>query len=190
MVEQISSRTPQRWPKSEYTFLPDQIVEEIEEQMDWMVQEYGIAEYNEMLPKLDILCFAYIIQALRKLGFDYGSEENFTTYGLEQRLGVIARHHSLFQRMLQILQEDGILDQVGQSWNIRKTPAEIDTHALWETLVKQYPTLGAELISPDAALIRWRKFFKTRYHHWNYSSQVDLPQTPKNSTRILLCTLL
>ncbi len=130
---------------AEVNLQPAQIALQLGELVEQLAVEYGIAPYTEMLPQLDILCRAFIVQALRQLGMDFEAGADYTLAELEQRLGIIPAHRSLLQRMLQILGEDGILERAGEAWRVRRAPEVIDPQAMWADLLARYPTLDAEL---------------------------------------------
>ena len=95
--------------------------------------EYNLANCGEFLSEMDRLCAAYIVRAFDQLGVDLRSPKRLVAAGLPDRLGVTARHHRLFGRMLEILAEEGILRREGADWTVTAPtawPAAPDAEAL------------------------------------------------------------
>lgn len=126
-------------------FHPRQSGRQVMAHIDRLSGEYGIGLYDEMLPALDALCAAYILQALGELGWDFREDQGISTSVLAQRLGIAPQHFRLFSRMLHILAEDGILDQEGLAWQVRQVPAITNPHDQWLALIQRYPMFDAEL---------------------------------------------
>jgi acyl transferase domain-containing protein/NAD(P)-dependent dehydrogenase (short-subunit alcohol dehydrogenase family)/SAM-dependent methyltransferase/acyl carrier protein len=108
-------------------------------------QEFGVDRYEEMLPELDDLCAAYMIQAFYKLGWDFQPGQKASTSELAQRLGVVQRHLKLLQRMLAIMVEEDILHRDGSDWIINRSPAIEDPQIRWQALMDRFPAFAAEL---------------------------------------------
>jgi amino acid adenylation domain-containing protein len=87
----------------------DELTPAVREHFTELASRTGLATYDWLLPELDQACVEYISQALRELGFDGTLARGFKVKDEAARLGVAAQHARLFNRLLEILAEDGIL---------------------------------------------------------------------------------
>ena len=124
---------------------PSQITNQIQSSIASLSARHNLALYDEMLPQLDDLCADYIVHALRQLGFVFSPGRRITLDALTLELGVVNRHRRLLARMLAILQEEGILQQAGDAYQVARIPQSIDPTDRWATLVQKYPEFNAEL---------------------------------------------
>ncbi|MCI0595218.1 MAG: class I SAM-dependent methyltransferase, partial [candidate division Zixibacteria bacterium] len=65
---------------------------------------------------------------------------------LIEKLGVAEHHRRLLGRILEILEEEGILKRSGEQWEVRKIPAAFSLEEYWRLLIQQYPAYQAELV--------------------------------------------
>lgn len=105
----------------------------------------ALTAYADFAPKLDRLCTLYIIRGLRNLGWPMVVGATAGVRDLADRLGVLPRHNSLFARLLDILQEDGVLTQSGGAWRVVEVPAE-DAEAFADGVLAAHPDCDAELM--------------------------------------------
>ncbi|MGI9183167.1 MAG: type I polyketide synthase, partial [Longimicrobiaceae bacterium] len=125
---------------------PDEIAARIAPRVAELSAAHGMALYDEMLPRLDSLAAASIAQALHTLGWTFEAGDAVTTGGLAERLGVVARHRRLLQRLLAILAEEGVLRRAGDAWNVVRTPDLDDPAPCWEALRQRFPQFDTELM--------------------------------------------
>jgi acyl transferase domain-containing protein/protein-L-isoaspartate O-methyltransferase len=92
--------------------------------------DHALDAYAEFDRALDRLSAAYIVRALRALGFDFAPRTRFDARVLADALGVQPRHTRLFARLLQILAEDGILARDGDAWRVIAEPEGLIPQAL------------------------------------------------------------
>jgi acyl transferase domain-containing protein/ubiquinone/menaquinone biosynthesis C-methylase UbiE len=110
-----------------------------------LYERHGLAQFEAFLPQLDGLCGAYVVQALRRLGWVFTPGATVTEAGVAERCGVLPRHRRLLGRLLEMLQEDGILERAPNGWRVRVTPGVVDTLERTRLLLAQYPAQDAEL---------------------------------------------
>lgn len=104
-----------------------------------------IEGYNDLLPSLDALARAYLVQALRRLGWAMEPGDLVTAGALADRLAVVDAHRSLLRRMLQMLEEQGVLERNGDTWQVVRRAATDDPERLRERLLSRFPECDAEL---------------------------------------------
>ena len=111
-----------------------------------LVDEHGGEVYSRFLPRLDELCTAYILQALRRLGADIRVGATIDESALSA-LGVQPRHRRLVRRILDILAEDGFLEGDGSPWRWIHGIAEptSDTDTLARSLLRDFPACRPEI---------------------------------------------
>ncbi|BAU16015.1 beta-ketoacyl synthase (plasmid) [Leptolyngbya sp. NIES-3755] len=104
--------------------------------------------YQELNPQLETLSTTYILSAFQQLGLDLSDGSIVSTVSLGE-LGIATAHQRLLKRLLQILQEDGILCQLNSTQWKCNLPAHFPTHRdasqQWNDLWTTYPACRAEL---------------------------------------------
>ncbi|MEO8057468.1 MAG: SDR family NAD(P)-dependent oxidoreductase [Burkholderiales bacterium] len=108
-------------------------------------QTSGLAEYDLFLPQLEALCVDYVVQAMNRLDWAPVIGEGVTAHALAERLGVAARHHRLFGRLLTILEEAGHLRRSEPGWTVLRQLGAVQPSQRWERLNAEFPGGGAEL---------------------------------------------
>ncbi|MEW5983052.1 MAG: SDR family NAD(P)-dependent oxidoreductase [Acidobacteriota bacterium] len=101
--------------------------------------------YGRVLPELERLSVGYVAAAFRQLGWTFQPHTRFTTAAMCEQTGIIARHHRLTVRLLDILAEEGILRQHEAQWEVQREPPLIDPPAESDGLLARYPSAKAEL---------------------------------------------
>jgi acyl transferase domain-containing protein/NAD(P)-dependent dehydrogenase (short-subunit alcohol dehydrogenase family)/SAM-dependent methyltransferase len=107
---------------------------------------HGMSVYRELLPELDRLCVAHIVGAFLQLGFDLSPGRGFTVASEATRLGVIARHGKLFERLLDMLVEEGLLRRQGAGrLETTDTFEYIDPTSRYDELLRRFAAVDGEL---------------------------------------------
>lgn len=86
-----------------------------------------------------------MVRALAELGLALVPGDRLETEPLRRRLGVGERHRRLFERLLAILGEDGVLETREGAWRVVAAPARIDPEARHLELLAAHPDCDAEL---------------------------------------------
>ena len=107
-----------------------QIAARIQPHLAALSELYGLSVYHELLPELDRLTSAYVLAALRQLGWEPGA--GLGADALAAQLGIADQQRRLFQRLLSILGD-------GQA-----QPA-VNPQTLSVQLTARYPQAAAEL---------------------------------------------
>ncbi len=106
--------------------------------------ETGFDAYDNLHPHLDRTCTAFIVRAFRSLGFGFVPGEGFSSQDLAGRLGIAERHLRLFDRLLAVLAEDGIL-HAGEQWIVAQNPLSEDPKAACRALISNFAPFRAEI---------------------------------------------
>ena len=106
---------------------------------------HELTRYDVLLPALDTLSTAYVVTALRALGCPLHLGDRFRPEALAAHLGVVAGHHRLFGRMLEMLEEDGIIVRRSAEFEVCREPAADDVPARQAALAASFPAYEAEV---------------------------------------------
>jgi amino acid adenylation domain-containing protein len=133
-------------------FLPavDAQIDRLTPLAETLAQEQGLAVYAELEPALDRLSIAYVMTALLELGADFSPGQRFTANGLAEELEIADAHRRLFERLLEMLAEDGVLERDRALWQVTREilshwPLTQPADAECAALLEQFPTCAAEL---------------------------------------------
>lgn len=85
----------------------------------------GLKNYQKLLSQLESASVIYILEAFAQLGYEFKPKTHFKTFQITQQLEIIKRHERLFNRLLEILAEEGILRQTEENWEVIQSPTEI-----------------------------------------------------------------
>jgi len=107
--------------------------------------DFGLDLYRDLLPQTDILSVAYAVQALLRLGWEIRPGDRMSCEFLANQLRVVPRHRRLFDRILQMLAETGVLRKDQSDWLVSRMPDAIDPEELRAALMSQYPACEGEL---------------------------------------------
>ncbi|MFZ5542948.1 MAG: type I polyketide synthase [Pseudomonadota bacterium] len=83
-----------------------------------LAAEHAVEVYETLLPALDRLSAGHVAKALRRLGFDATPGRRFAADEEARRLRIAERHQRLFGRLLQMLEEDGVLRREGSAFQV------------------------------------------------------------------------
>ena len=78
--------------------------------LDIFAEASGLNRFEQLRPRLDAVCTAYIARALREAGSNPVVGVEFEPENLANELGIISAHRRLFGRFLEILAEDNVLE--------------------------------------------------------------------------------
>jgi len=107
-----------------------------------------IARYAETLRDLDRLSVAYIEEALAALGCDLTKGRALRLDAMVTATGVAPRYRRLLARLLEILEEDGVLRGTPDGWVVAREPGRVDAPDLEREVARR---AGA---SPELVFLR------------------------------------
>jgi NADPH:quinone reductase-like Zn-dependent oxidoreductase/SAM-dependent methyltransferase len=111
-----------------------------------LVQQFDLLrQHREAVRRDNALATVYFVATCRRLGWDFAAGRRHTTHELLERLRVIPAYHRLFHRFLERLAGQGILRQIGEAWEVVRTPATEDPTLLWRSWVADQPAYHAVL---------------------------------------------
>ena len=98
----------------------------------------GLAELNR-------LSVSYIAAAFRRLGCALRKDDRFSASDIR----VVIRQQAFLQRLLDILEEFGVLQRDGDGWAVICTPDDVNPNDANQVLREQYPEIATELVLTD-----------------------------------------
>jgi len=113
-------------------------------QLQALSAEHNFHIYDDILPHLDALSLAYVLQSFAQLGWKFARPQRFTTAQMAAQLQVVARHHRLLQRLLEMLQEEGFLRREGEAWEVCELPQCESTRSLAQSFENKFAAHTAE----------------------------------------------
>ncbi|MGD1702710.1 SDR family NAD(P)-dependent oxidoreductase [Dapis sp. BLCC M229] len=145
---EVEWKTKARFGKNiplEYLLTPVQIKQELEPTIRELVAQEDLDSYREIPDCLEKLSLEYVVQALLEMKWPYNSGEVFSTESAVQRLGVVSSQVRLFNRILQMLAEEGIIQQNQHQWQVQQPLEKVNPNETSQRLLNQYPYANAEL---------------------------------------------
>ncbi len=135
------------FPPADYLPSPLQISESLKTEVVRLSEQLGRKHYYEKVePKFEILCAAYVLKALQQLGWEPQLHQRVSADSLAEQLGVVSGHRRLLGRMLEILQEEGMLSQVENQWQVCQLLAVQEPQETWKAMLASFPAYQAELM--------------------------------------------
>ncbi|NES40468.1 type I polyketide synthase [Moorena sp. SIO2C4] len=124
---------------------PVEVSQQLAPSLTELVTLLDNARTSEIGTQLEELSVDYIVQGLLQMGWSYQPTESFDLDAAAQCLGVVPTQVRLFERLLQILAEVGILQSNQQQWQVQKTAQKVNPSKQSQSLLSQYPDEAATL---------------------------------------------
>lgn len=128
-----------------YLPTPGEISDRLAPQLNQLIVQQGLEVYKEGLAQLEVLSIAYVLRAFQQMGWEFHLFENFSEAFIVEQLGVVNQHRRLLRRLLEMLEEEGVLRQVNSQWEVLRVPEIEDPQKLGRAVLAEYPALEAEL---------------------------------------------
>ena len=132
---------------SEFIPIPGLLAEKARGDLSAISAAEGLSIYGALIEQLEDLSGAFICRAFLRMGWPYSSGDHFTTQELAGRLGIVSTQRRLFERLLGVLSEEGVLTRDGDRWIVRKCPelqfADLQSEAY--RLKQEFPACSAEI---------------------------------------------
>jgi acyl transferase domain-containing protein len=102
--------------------------------------------YQQRFQLLEQFCSASLFSALRSLGWNFPSEQWFTTHLLREQLGILEQYDTLLTAFCEHMLADGILTEEQRGWRVIKAPGEVDPDAVFRQIAYSYPDCHADTL--------------------------------------------
>jgi|GEM_PF-558387 len=103
------------------------------------------ARTEPLVAELDVLCGKFVAAALARLGLRWRRGNRLAAGTLAETLGIAERHERLLGRLLEMLEQDGLLARDGDDWLVTDVPSEEDPGTALRALRTRFPAFGVEL---------------------------------------------
>ncbi|MCC5622346.1 type I polyketide synthase [Nostoc sp. CHAB 5715] len=120
---------------------PEMIAQQLAPQFTKLLTKSEIHIYAKLLPQLETLSLAYVVEALQQLGLSLHRGEHFS----RQQLQIIPEQEQLFIHLLEMLTAAGILQQQDERWYVRQSANVGQAQILQAELQTKYLSSWAEL---------------------------------------------
>ncbi|HEY1805016.1 MAG TPA: SDR family NAD(P)-dependent oxidoreductase [Terracidiphilus sp.] len=108
-------------------------------------EQHSLSQYFDLAPQLDVLCIHYVVAALKALGWELTPGQRRRSDTLADDLKVVPAHRRMLNRVVEMLEEDGVLIREDRFWVVNSVPPTGDPASLAEHLVTQWPMCRAEI---------------------------------------------
>ena len=127
-----------------HTWSPDELMSAAAARLAALLPDAGVAAYDGHLPKFEALCLDYVKLALRRLGWQPSVGDAVSGPELADQLRIAPAHRRLFDRLLAILGESGMIARdAAATWRVREALPDIDPEGAERALSRSCPP-GAE----------------------------------------------
>ncbi len=133
----------------DFLLAPVEVSQQLTPSLAELVTQVDNARTSEIGRSLEELSVDYIVQALGSMGWSYQPTESFDLEAAVQRLAIVPSQRRLFQRLLEILAEVGILQSQQQRWQVQQTLQKVNPSEQSQSLLSQYPEEAATLTLLD-----------------------------------------
>jgi acyl transferase domain-containing protein len=125
---------------------PEELVDLLQPAFDGMAGTPEMVAYSqEFTPRMDALCAALIQNALLDMGWSYAPGTLVERDLVAVQLGCIDQHRRLLNRLLEVMEEEGVLTRQGGGWQVNRVFQRIDAAALADSLRAAYPQTAVEV---------------------------------------------
>ncbi|NES18381.1 MAG: SDR family NAD(P)-dependent oxidoreductase, partial [Symploca sp. SIO3E6] len=144
MAWKVQPRFGKRLP-SEYLLNPATIELKLHPLVSELASGVDLKSYSQLLSQLENLSIDYIVKALADMNWFFREGECFTSESIAQNLEIVLPQRRLFNRLLEILAEVGILQGTTEHWQVMQTPQNTNLQLKNQSLQTQYPQGKPEL---------------------------------------------
>ena len=125
---------------------PEIVADKVRAETDRVRSQFSLERYQRLGRDLDQLSIGYVFQALRQSGWNAEPGSHMSTCEQADRLEIVPTQRRLFDRILEMLSEEGLLAADGDKWSVvAQLPRIGDLEQLVSKLEQDYPECSAEL---------------------------------------------
>ena len=146
LCELVWEQKPRPGQESHYLppdYMPatSRIAERLQSQLARMSDQQEWSHYGE----IDALGPAYILKAFERLGWELRPQQRVSAASLVEQLGVASMYSRFLGRLLERLEEEGILRKSGSEWEVCHAPLVVDPEPARKALLARHSAFEAEL---------------------------------------------
>ncbi len=144
------TRQNQQQLPPDYLPTPKTLYNSLLPQLETSSARQDLKDYWRLIEQIETLSIDYVINMFQKMGWTFQKGQSFSTIDLVARLGIVNRSQWHLNRLLEMLEEVGILQQHNaEQWSVERVPELKDPQTQWRTLTTQYPIGKIELTMLD-----------------------------------------
>lgn len=123
---------------------PSAIMNDLRQVLPQLNAEFGMDVYDELFPLMDSFVAQGALEAFKRMNWRWTPGERFAEEPIANQLKILPQHRLLFHRLLEMLEQDGLLHQEEHQWRILKVehPQPIVEA---QDLLARYPQCAAEI---------------------------------------------
>jgi acyl transferase domain-containing protein/SAM-dependent methyltransferase len=106
------------------TASPAEIAEAVRPEVERARGDSEVAAVTQWLPKLEAIATSHVVRTLRDLGFPLDAGGRIAAENLPATLRVLPQHRRLLDRMVRMLEEDGVVRLESGEWIVVSRPPE------------------------------------------------------------------
>ncbi len=110
-----------------------------------LFKQHGLDSDDAMLDQISTLCANYVTKAFHTLGWDFRVHRRLSDNSLVEWLSVNEKYRELMGRMLEMLEEDGVLTKLNLEWEVLRIPDVKEPLLHSFALRERYPACKAEV---------------------------------------------
>lgn len=138
-------RFSHQYSPPDYLLAPLEIYQQLKPQFPQLSQQENLPEYQAALIHLEELAIDYLLAAFAQMGWTWQVGQQFSLAEIAQKLGIVNQHSRLLNRLLEMLQEVGILQHIDPVWQVLSLPENKSPQSRQQQLLTQHPVAEAEL---------------------------------------------
>lgn len=96
----------------------------MQEELEKRLPEFSLERYGAAMKELETRSVGYVVTAFRAGGLSFEPGSYWRREGIAERIGVIAPHRRLLERLLSMLVEAGLIEADAEGWTVRRAPDE------------------------------------------------------------------
>ncbi|GFE67450.1 type I polyketide synthase [Chroococcus sp. FPU101] len=128
---------------SNYLLTPEAIQTNLSPTFQSLLEQPDLITYQELLSQLEILSIDYVLKSFEEMGEQFQEQDCLNITEITQKLKINHKYLKLFNRLLEMLVEEGILDRTEHQWRVIRKPKY--SQISLDKLLKVYPLAIAEL---------------------------------------------
>ncbi|NEO42201.1 MAG: acyltransferase domain-containing protein [Moorea sp. SIOASIH] len=130
----------------DYLLTPVEIEAQLMPTLQDLVATTDLDIFSKILPKLEALSIDYVVQSFREMCWSEQVGEHFYIDAAANSLGIDPNYRRLFNRLVQMLAEVGIVQETQQQqWQMLQVLEKIDTKERNQAIQNQHPEVVLEL---------------------------------------------
>lgn len=126
---------------------PVEICEALRPEIARSLAESSLPDYERAISELDGICIAHVLRAFSDMGWTFEPRKRFSVMETASGMGIIGEYRRLFEHLLEMLVEEGILGRDDGFWEVIASPEDIASKKRLETPLRPGAEAEASLLA-------------------------------------------